>query len=106
MGVRLVVQSAEGKPPAEELAYGFDQARIVIGRGTGADVRIPHLTVSEVHATLRLAEDGYTLVDNDSTNGTRINGKSVRAQSTVRTGDEVTFGTLNATIVAFGTDRN
>ena len=30
--------------------------------------------MSDVHATLRLAEGGYTLVDNDSTNGTRING--------------------------------
>jgi pSer/pThr/pTyr-binding forkhead associated (FHA) protein len=74
MGVRFVVRSAEGQAFSDELAYGFDQARIVIGRGPGADVRIPHLTVSEAHATVHLDGDGYAIVDNDSTNGTHVNG--------------------------------
>jgi pSer/pThr/pTyr-binding forkhead associated (FHA) protein len=74
MGVRFVVRSAEGQALGEELAYGFEQARIVIGRGTGADVRIPHLTVSGTHASVQLDAEGYAIVDNGSTNGTRVNG--------------------------------
>ena len=74
MGVRLAIRSAEGQPLSEEVSYDFEQARIVIGRGLGADVRIPHLTVSELHATLRLQDDVYVLLDNDSTNGTAVNG--------------------------------
>jgi len=74
MAVRFVIRSAGGQALEEEMAYGFDQARIVIGRGAGADVRIPHLTVSDVHATVTLDGKGYAIVDHDSTNGTRING--------------------------------
>jgi pSer/pThr/pTyr-binding forkhead associated (FHA) protein len=77
MGVRLAIRSAEGQPLSEELAYEFEQARIVIGRGAGADVRIPHLTISEVHATLRQQDEAYVILDNDSTNGTRVNGTRV-----------------------------
>lgn len=74
MGVRFVIRSAEGKAVTEEIAYGFDQARIAIGRGLGADIRIPHLTVSELHATVRFDTDAYSILDNDSTNGTLVNG--------------------------------
>jgi pSer/pThr/pTyr-binding forkhead associated (FHA) protein len=87
MGVRLVIRSAEGQPLSDELTYDFEQARIVIGRGAGADVRIPHLTVSEVHATLRLQEDAYVILDNDSTNGTRVNGARVSSDRPKRLHD-------------------
>jgi pSer/pThr/pTyr-binding forkhead associated (FHA) protein len=87
MGVRLVIRSAEGRPLPEEVSYDFEQARIVIGRGPGADVRIPHLTVSELHATLRLQDDAYGLLDNDSTNGTFVNGTRLSAGRTKRLHD-------------------
>ena len=51
MGARLVVQSAAGREVEGEIAYPFDSGRIVIGRAAAADNRIPHLTVSEIHAT-------------------------------------------------------
>jgi pSer/pThr/pTyr-binding forkhead associated (FHA) protein len=94
MAVRFVVRTAEGQPLSEELAYGFEQARIVIGRGASADVRIPHLTVSEVHATVRLDSDGYAITDNDSTNGTRVNGTRLPGQRRKRLhdGDRIDIG--------------
>jgi pSer/pThr/pTyr-binding forkhead associated (FHA) protein len=94
MGVRLVIRSAEGQPLSEELAYDFEQARIVIGRGAGADVRIPHLTVSEVHATLRQQDDAYVILDNGSTNGTRVNGARVAGDRAKRLhdGDHIEVG--------------
>jgi pSer/pThr/pTyr-binding forkhead associated (FHA) protein len=81
MAVRLSVRhprSAAG--PAGEIGYEFEQARIAIGRGTGADVRLPDLSVSEVHATLQQQGSHYTLRDEGSTNGTRVNGVALVAQ--------------------------
>jgi pSer/pThr/pTyr-binding forkhead associated (FHA) protein len=100
MGVRFVVRSAEGQALSEELAYGFEQARIVIGRGPGADVRIPHLTVSETHATVHLDGDGHAIVDNESTNGTRVNGArlSPGRKKRLRDGDQIEIGAYSLTV--------
>jgi pSer/pThr/pTyr-binding forkhead associated (FHA) protein len=38
------------------------------------------------------------IIDLNSTNGTRVNGKSVRSQ-TINAGDEVTLGNLTAKIL-------
>ncbi len=80
MAVRLVVRrsahaaGAEGDGPQQNQAwtYEFEQARIVIGRSSGADVRLPELSVSEHHATLEHSGAGYALRDEGSTNGTRV----------------------------------
>jgi pSer/pThr/pTyr-binding forkhead associated (FHA) protein len=75
MGVRFVVRSCEGKKPRTEIEFPFEQARIVLGRGSSADVRIPHRTVSEFHATVQMRGDNWLLADAKSTNGTKLNGQ-------------------------------
>jgi predicted component of type VI protein secretion system len=80
MGVRLSIRSGEHGLLPEELHYDFDQERIAIGRGPGADVRIPHLSISDAHATVRAEQGGYAIVDHGSTNGTRVNGVALSAQ--------------------------
>lgn len=75
MAVRLSVrhpQSAAGQ--TGDVSYELDQGRIAIGRGPGADVRLPHLSVSEAHAILEQQGGHYTLRDEGSSNGTRVNG--------------------------------
>lgn len=76
MGFRLVVRSGWGSESGD-VSYEFDQTRIVIGRGAGAEVRLPHRAVSEKHATIRVQGTGYAIVDEGSTNGTRVNGARV-----------------------------
>jgi hypothetical protein len=76
-----------------------------VGRALDNDIVLESGDVSRHHARFEYAEDTLRLVDLNSTNGTRVNGKSIRSQSTVRTGDEVTFGTLSAQVIAFGSDR-
>lgn len=73
MGVRITVQSLWTEVNPSPLAYEFAQSRIVVGRSRSADVQLPHAAVSEVHASVRERETGYVLVDEGSTNGTRIN---------------------------------
>jgi predicted component of type VI protein secretion system len=73
MGVRLTIVAGPDGPLPEPLVFELDQARVTIGRGAGSDVRIPHPSVSESHASLRSEGDGYMLVDQGSTNGTKVN---------------------------------
>lgn len=94
MAVRFVICSAEGQPVPEGLVYGFEQTRIVLGRGAGADVRLPHLTVSETHASVRLEAGAYAIFDHGSTNGTQVNGVRLVPDrgKRLREGDRIELG--------------
>ncbi|MDH5672276.1 MAG: FHA domain-containing protein [Myxococcales bacterium] len=94
MALQLVVRSIQGRPLDEEFSYHFDQPRILLGRGNGADVRIADLAISESHATLTLSGQGWTLLDQGSTNGTFLNGKRlvVNRGSRVSSGDRIELG--------------
>lgn len=82
-------------------ALTFDGPRIVIGRGDGADVRLPDASVSHRHATLRLRGTEYILVDEGSANGTRIGRIKMSPHSprVVRTGEVVRVGRVWIEIV-------
>ena len=91
MAVRLVVRAPFAADASAELAFEFDQTRVLIGRGASADVRLPHAAVSESHAAMRLDGTTYALVDENSTNGTRVNGVRLvpgRAKA-LRSGDVI-----------------
>jgi len=94
MGVRFVVRLREGKKTSSEVEFPFDQTRVVLGRGQAADVRIPHRSVSEFHATVQLRNDGWFLADAESTNGTKCNGARVRSDrpKRLRDGDLIELG--------------
>jgi hypothetical protein len=63
-----------------------------IGRDASCDLAIADMTVSRRHATLERTEDGWTLTDLESTNGTRVNGWRVHGKVNVTPGDLVSFG--------------
>jgi len=73
MGVRITVQSLWTELNPSTFVYEFAQSRIVIGRSRSADVQLPHAAVSALHAIIREQDAGYALVDEGSTNGTRVN---------------------------------
>jgi len=75
-----------------------------LGRALDNDIVIEAGDISRHHARLELVDDQIRIVDLNSTNGTRINGKSIRSQS-LRTGDEVAFGTLTADVLPFQQDH-
>jgi pSer/pThr/pTyr-binding forkhead associated (FHA) protein len=102
MGVRFVVRSCEGKKPRTEIEFPFEQARIVLGRGSSADVRIPHRTVSEFHATVQLRGDAWMLADASSTNGTKLNGQPLTGDRPKRLQDSDIIE-LGAYVLSFHT---
>ncbi|MCA9580196.1 MAG: FHA domain-containing protein [Myxococcales bacterium] len=81
----------------EEAAYTFDQERILLGRCAGADVRLPHRSVSLEHAVIQQSGSSFTIEDRHSTNGTWVNGVRVAParQRMLLSGDQISVGPFN-----------
>ena len=94
MGLRITVQSLWTEVNPSSFVYEFAQSRVVIGRSRSADVQLPHSAVSGTHASIRERDAGYMLVDEGSTNGTRVNEIRVvpGRPKTLRTQDAVDLG--------------
>ncbi|RMF99284.1 MAG: FHA domain-containing protein [Gammaproteobacteria bacterium] len=67
------------------------QRRLLIGRQRQNDLPLPSHYVSRHHALLSERQDGYLLVDLNSTNGTYVNGAPVRERRLVP-GDLIAIG--------------
>lgn len=94
MGVRIEVQSLWVDEGRATYVYEFDQSRINIGRARSADVQLPHAAVSSTHASIRTDGAGYVLVDEDSTNGSRVNEAPLVAlrPKPIRSADRIDVG--------------
>ncbi len=103
MAIKLVVRHPQSaRDERGELVFEFEQTRIAIGRSAGADVRLPGVTVSELHATLELHADKAKLRDEGSTNGTRVNGTALvpTLARTLAAGDEIEIGEFALTFLS------
>jgi pSer/pThr/pTyr-binding forkhead associated (FHA) protein len=69
-----------------------------LGRALDNDIVLESSEVSRQHARIELQSDGMRIIDLNSTNGTRVNGRSIRSQN-VKAGDDVAFGNLSAKIL-------
>lgn len=95
MGVRLAVRSCWGATSdGDDAVYEFDQSRILIGRGRGADVRLPHRAVSVRHASIEAQGTRYAIVDHGATNGTLVQGSRIvpGRPKPLRDGDRIEVG--------------
>lgn len=87
---RLTITSEAGRVP-----YELTDALVTIGRAAENTIVLADPSVSSRHAQLQRAGDDYQLVDLDSTNGTRVNGESIRSVL-LQPGDRIRFGKLEA----------
>jgi hypothetical protein len=69
---------------------------LLIGRDVANDIVIDHPTVSRRHAVLQQIGDGFFIMDLDSRNGTRVNGRSARERRALEAGDKVRIGQVRA----------
>lgn len=96
-GDLMIVDPANsGLDPGERLPL---LAHSTVGRGEGNDVVLPDTFVSAEHARLLWNGNGWVVEDLHSTNGTFVNGKGVSRVTTVRPGDELTFGHVKLKLV-------
>jgi pSer/pThr/pTyr-binding forkhead associated (FHA) protein len=63
-----------------------------VGRGAHNDVRLVDESVSETHAKLQRREDGWYVVDMDSTNGTYVAGTRIEGERRLDGTPDVRFG--------------
>jgi CRP-like cAMP-binding protein/polyferredoxin len=68
------------------------RGRFVIGSAPDADVRLRHPTVSRYHARIVRDEEGITIEDLGSTNGTVVAGDRIDAATRVPSGAAIRFG--------------
>jgi hypothetical protein len=93
-GLRRRGQPAALAPPAPEVDFGtlWVHGPVTrIGRDATNDVMIDSPRVSRQHARIEAKEGEYRLIDEGSSNGTRLNGKEVR-DAPLHAGDIVQFG--------------
>jgi S1-C subfamily serine protease len=101
--IELSIQVGDAPPRVES----YEGERITLGRDPSSDVRFDlngDLQVSTRHAEILRDEDGYYLIDRDSTNGTWVNGGRVREPSRLRAGHLIVLGTRGPVIRVLRTD--
>lgn len=72
----------------------------VAGRDEGCGVRLDEPSVSRRHARFLVQDDGVTVEDLNSTNGTLVNGKRRSGAVALRAGDTVRIGSIKARLDA------
>lgn len=77
-----------------QILMEFNAPRIVVGRSSGADFRLPSLCVSRRHCMLNWSEQGWVLRDLDSRNGTYVNGNLIKA-IIIQELDEIKIGVFS-----------
>lgn len=81
----------------DEFAFESGDQVINIGRRSSNDVCIPNLSVSGMHAKVTIDDGSALLEDNNSTNGTYVNGRLISRQL-LNDGDEIVIGKTRVTV--------
>jgi len=73
----------------------LQQRGVIIGRSPDRSDAIIHDTsISRSHAQLEVSGSDLTIVDLDSTNGTKVNGRDARDATVLKSGDEILLGSV------------
>jgi pilus assembly protein CpaF len=70
----------------------FAEAEVCIGRLDDNELCLPKSNVSKHHARLLYKDQRYVIVDQQSTNGTYVNGRRITGPAVVRRGDKIYIG--------------
>lgn len=78
--------------PDGQLTIADTDLPMTVGRSHQADITIPDLLLSRLHAEFRLSPAGrFQIVDNDSTNLTILNDQDIESAE-LKTGDRILLG--------------
>ncbi len=86
---RLEYSGGDTRPPVT-----LGQAKVSIGRDPSCEVvfEASSATVSRRHAEIGAENGGHTITDNNSFNGTLVNGQRISAPTPLYNGDEIQLG--------------
>jgi pSer/pThr/pTyr-binding forkhead associated (FHA) protein len=80
-------------------AYPLIKPKTTVGSAPDNDVVIDHKSVSRRHAVIVRVAGGFVVRDQESTNGTRVNGQHTSGVWRLRLGDEVEFGSVRFAVM-------
>jgi pSer/pThr/pTyr-binding forkhead associated (FHA) protein len=86
----LVVQQKSMSQPE---IYLLDRLTLTIGRDVDNDIVLQEPEVSRHHIRMVLTQEGYTVEDLNTMNGTHVNKRQVMQQRILRSSDLITVGT-------------
>lgn len=66
--------------------------KFTIGRLTKNDITLKQKTTSDLHASIRWVKSSFKLKDENSTNGTFLNGKRIDDVKALKDGDKIKIG--------------
>ena len=93
-----VAQQLAVKPAAVVLADGsrhpLDGDLVTIGRQASCTIVIADNNISRVHARFRAVDNGWTIEDLGSTNGTKVNGVLITEPTLLSHGQLIALGSL------------
>ncbi|MEO5814915.1 MAG: FHA domain-containing protein [Gemmatimonadaceae bacterium] len=98
----MAILESMNEGPGKGTTYELHTLLGHIGRGAHNDVRLSDESVSETHAKLQRREDGWYVVDMDSTNGTYIGGTRVMGERRIEGSPDVRFGGMKFRFTAVG----
>ncbi|HKP17703.1 MAG TPA: FHA domain-containing protein [Gaiellaceae bacterium] len=87
-GPALVVRSGGGRTGEQ---FIIDKQQTTVGRTPDCDIFLDDVTVSRRHAVIARSDDGFTIEDLGSLNGTFLNRHRIE-RSRLENGDEVQIG--------------
>jgi len=79
------------RSPTEFLTQTYRQARVTVGRDINNDIVVPAKDVSRFHCLFECTEEGWRVIDLESTNGTYVNGICVK-KAAITSGDVIVIG--------------
>ena len=82
----------------QTLRYPIMKREATVGRDISNDICIKNHLVSKFHAKLLVSNQSVTVIDLDSVNKTKLNGRIVK-QATVRYGDKIQFARVRCRLV-------
>jgi pSer/pThr/pTyr-binding forkhead associated (FHA) protein len=85
----------------KDKVYPIDEQGLVIGRSPNCQIYIDDNQASRQHCRVFAKEKGYWLEDNDSHNGTYVNGRRVESQI-LKSGDKIRVGNTTFVFVMDG----
>lgn len=89
-------------PSVDGLTFHLPPGSVkTIGRSTGAEFIVDAALVSRLHCQLTATADALEVKDLNSTNGTFVNGKRVKAAE-LRDGDKLSVGRLELIVSRSG----
>jgi pSer/pThr/pTyr-binding forkhead associated (FHA) protein len=97
MDVALVMFKSDGS----RREFPLQKSRVVVGRTSQCDLRIPLSSVSRQHCELCIEEDSLRMRDLGSSNGTFHNHTRVQ-EAQLEAGDEIVIGPVVFTVVVDG----